>query len=119
MSFVSFCFGNLPTGDDGISAEVIKAAGEKGVDIIHKRCKQIWNSDVIPKDWGKVVIVPIFKKKDKMDLANYRGISLLSLAGKVFCTIIQTRIQKKIEETLSEYPRQASEPAEVLWTIST
>ena len=45
--------------------------------------------------------MPIFKKKDKMDLANYRGISLLSLAGKVFCIIIQTRIQKKTEETLS------------------
>ena len=50
----------------------------------------------------QAIIVPIFKKKDKMDLANYRGISLLSLAGTVFCTIIQTRIQKKTEETLSE-----------------
>ena len=37
-----------------------------------------------------------------MDLASYRGISLLSLAGKIFCTIIQTRIQKKTEETLSK-----------------
>ena len=37
-----------------------------------------------------------------MVLANYRGISLLSLAGKVFCTIIQTRVQKKTEKTLSE-----------------
>ena len=44
-----------------------------------------------------------------MDLANNRGISLLSLAGKVFCTITQTRIQKKTEETLSE-------SVEALWT---
>ena len=85
--------GHTAAGDDGISAEEIKAAGEKGVDIIHKVCNQIWNSEVIPEDW---------RKNDKMDLANYRGISLLSLASKVFCTIIQTRIQKKTEETLSE-----------------
>ena len=94
--------GNKAAGDDGISAEEVKAAGDKGVDIIHKLCNQIWNSEVIPEDCGKAVIVPIFKTKDKMDLANYRGISLLSLAGKVFCTIIQTCIQQKTEETLSE-----------------
>ena len=71
--------GSKAAGDDGISAEEIKAAGEKGVDIIQKLCKQILNSDVIPEDLGKAVIVPNFKhvkKKDKMDLANYRGISL-------------------------------------------
>ena len=76
--------GNKATGDDGISAEAIKAAGEKGVDIIHNLCNQIWNSEVIPEDWGKAVIVPIFKKKDKMDLANYRDISLLQSSCQSF-----------------------------------
>ena len=93
---------NKAPGEDGISAEEIKAAGEVGSEVILKLCNKIWESEVIPEDWGKAVIVPIFKKKDMMDCANYRGISLLSLAGKVFCSIIQSRIQKKTEEILSE-----------------
>ena len=48
------------------------------------------------------VIVPIFKKKDKLYCANYRGINLLSLVGKVSCSIIHSRTKKKTEEILSE-----------------
>ena len=89
-------------GFDGISAEEMKATGEIGIDVIHKLCRQIWESEQIPNDWGKAVIVPIFKMKDKLDCANYRGISLLSLVGKVFCSIIHSRMKKKTEEILSE-----------------
>ena len=89
-------------GFDGISAEEMKATGEIGIDVIHKLCRQIWESEQIPNDWGKAVIVPIFKKKDKLDCANHRGISLLSLVGKVFCSIIHSRMKKKTEEILSE-----------------
>ena len=56
----------------------------------------------IPEDWGKAIIVPIFKKKDKLDCANYRGISLLTLPGKVFCSILHNRMKKQTEEMLSE-----------------
>ena len=53
-------------------------------------------------DWGKAIITPIYKKKDKLDCGNYRSISLLSHAGKVFSIILQQRIMKKSEEVLSE-----------------
>ena len=62
-------------GYDSISPEELRAAGEPCVDAIHKLCNKIWNSEQIPEDWGKAIIVPIFKKKDKLDCANYRGIS--------------------------------------------
>ena len=87
---------------DGISAEEMKATGEIGIDVIHKSCRRIWETEQIPDDWGKAVIVPIFKKKDKLDCANYIGISLLSLVGKVFCSIIHSRMKKKTEEIFSE-----------------
>ena len=35
----------------------------------------------------KGLIVGLFKIGDKEDTGNYRGISLLSVAGKVFCKI--------------------------------
>jgi hypothetical protein len=89
-------------GFDGISAEELKATDEPGVKIIHKLCNKIWDTGEIPQDWGRAVIVPIYKKKDKLDCSNYRGISLLSLAGKVFCSILHKRMQTRTEEILAE-----------------
>ena len=88
--------------DYGISAEELKATGEPGVRIIHKLCNRIWDTGEIPQDWGRAVIVPIYKKKDKLDCSNYRGISLLSLAGKVFCSILHKRMQTQTEDILAE-----------------
>jgi Reverse transcriptase (RNA-dependent DNA polymerase) len=48
------------------------------------------------------VIVPIYKKKDKLDYNNYRGMSLLSHYSKIFTSILMERIKKKTEEILSE-----------------
>ena len=47
-------------GYDSISAEELKAAGEPCVDFIHKLCNKVWNSEQIPEDWGKAIMVPIF-----------------------------------------------------------
>ena len=90
------------TGYDSITAEELKASGESGTDILHKLCNLIWRKESFPTDWGRAIITPIFKKKDKLDCGNYRGIGLLSHAGKIFASILQRRILKKTEEILSE-----------------
>ena len=89
-------------GYDSITAEELKAAGDPGIDALHLLCEKIWNTETIPADWGKAVITPIFKKKDKLDCNNYRGISLLSHAGKILTHIIQQRIRHRTEFILSE-----------------
>jgi hypothetical protein len=79
-------------GYDSITAEELKASGEPGVEVIHQLCKKIWTSEIFPDDWGRAIITPIFKKKDKLDCGNYRGISLLSHACKVLTLVLQRRI---------------------------
>ena len=44
----------------------------------------IWREETIPKQWREHFI----KKGDKKDPGNYRGITLLSVVGKVFCKIL-------------------------------
>ena len=45
----------------------------------------IWYEDVV---WREGLIVNLFKKGDKEEPGNYRGITLLSVVGKVFCKIL-------------------------------
>jgi hypothetical protein len=40
-------------------------------------------SVLYPEAWSKGVIVPIYKKGDKNIPANYRGITLINVTGKI------------------------------------
>ena len=48
-----------------------------------------------PKEWKCVKIVPIFKKKRKIDPGNYRPVTILSLIYELF--------EKDVGEQLSKY----------------
>ena len=59
-------------GFDCVTGEELKASGEAGIDILHKLCNKIWDTETFPEDWGRAIITPpIFKKKDKIDCNNY------------------------------------------------
>ena len=64
-------------GIDQILAELIKAGGRTIRGEIHKRIISIWNKGELPEEWKKSIIVPTYKKGDKTDCSNYRGVSLL------------------------------------------
>ena len=51
-------------------------------------------------DWQRAVVCPIFKKGERTDCANYRGISLLSHIGKVYERVIENRLRGSVEDVL-------------------
>ena len=55
-----------------------------------------------PEDWQKAVIVAIHKKGSKKLCKNYRGISLLSIPGKIFAKILDARIRQVTEGQVME-----------------
>jgi hypothetical protein len=62
-------------GIDQIPAEMIKAGGRTIRFEIHKLIICIWNKEELPEEWKGSIIVPIYKKSDKIDCSNYRGSS--------------------------------------------
>jgi hypothetical protein len=63
-------------GTDQIPAELIKAGGETLYSELHRLICSIWNKEELPQQWKESIVVPIYKKGDKTDCNNYRGISL-------------------------------------------
>jgi len=46
----------------------------------------------VPQQWKEFIIVPIYKKADKTDCNNYRGISLLPATYKMLSNILLSRL---------------------------
>jgi hypothetical protein len=60
-------------GIDQIPAEFIQAGGGTIRYDIHKLIISIWNKEKLPEKLESI-IVPIYKKGDRTDCVNYRGI---------------------------------------------
>ncbi|XP_055714214.1 uncharacterized protein LOC129808460 [Phlebotomus papatasi] len=87
-------------GIDDIRPEMLKLMGIVGVNWLTRVIKVAWQSGRAPKDWQVGVIIPIFKKGNKKDCSNYRGISLLSLPGKAYAKVLERRCREIVEPRL-------------------
>jgi hypothetical protein len=67
-----------------IPAELIKAGGRKVRFAIHKLIISIWIMEELLEEWKESIIVPAYKKGNKTDCNNYRGISLLPTMYKIY-----------------------------------
>jgi hypothetical protein len=87
-------------GVDNISGEMLKAGGEVTIKRLVQIFESIRKNLIMPDDWKKSMIAKIPKKGDLTKCDNSRGISLLSIPGKVFCRVIMERIRKGVEQRL-------------------
>ena len=69
-------------GVDQILEDVINEGDRTIRSEIHKLINSIWNQEELPEEWKESIVVPIFKKGDKTDYSDYRGISLLPTTYK-------------------------------------
>lgn len=89
-------------GEDSIPAELLKAGGNVSVERLESLFQNIWKSKAVPQDWRNAVIVPLYKKGSKSECNNYRGISLLSVPGKVLTRIICNRLEPYLDKILRD-----------------
>ena len=85
-------------GVDGITSDIIKLGGPVVLTYLTNIFNNILNTKQIPDSWHEAKIVILFKKGDPIDIKNYRPISVLSRSYKIFTRLLQTRIERTLDE---------------------
>jgi len=63
----------------------------------------IWNKEELPEEWKESIILPIYKKGDKTDCSNYRGISLLPTTYTILSNILLSRLTPYAEGSIGDH----------------
>ena len=80
-------------GDDKIKSDFMLCDENNLKYVLTELFYKIYYTGHFPDQWTTGVIVPIFKKGDKKNPANYRGITLTSTMGKLFTYVLNQRSQ--------------------------
>jgi hypothetical protein len=85
-------------GRDGIQNESWIYGTEREVDRLLEIMNGVWKGEGFPQEWKEGIICPIYKKGEKDTASNYRGITLLNTAYKVYAMIVEERLMKEMNE---------------------
>ena len=89
-------------GMDGIPVEVLKYGGDRLREMVFEVISHVWVSSA-PQDWRDAILESLFKKGERSECGNFRGISLLSIVGKVFARVLLNRmISSIVDDVLPE-----------------
>ena len=102
-------------GLDEISPEVWKT--KQFDDILLRHCNAVYNQNPIDR-WMKGCILPFPKKGDLGLAKNYRGITLPSIAAKIYNALLRNCIEPKIDNILrknqNDFRRTRSTTSQIL-----
>jgi hypothetical protein len=87
-------------GNDQIPAKLIYAVGRTIRSEIHKLINFVWNTEELPEQWKESIPVPVYKKGDKTDCSNFRGISLFPTTYKILTNILLFRLTSYVQKII-------------------
>lgn len=85
-------------GEDGIKNEAWLHANKETKGKLRAILQKIWQGGEIPSGWREGRIYPIHKKGSKKETGNYRGISLLDTAYKIYAIILEGRLREETNQ---------------------
>jgi len=81
---------------------MIKSGCRTIISEVSKLMNSVWNMEELTEQWKESVIVPMYRKGDKMDCSDYRGISLFSTTYKILSNILLSRLTPYAEEIIRD-----------------
>ena len=83
---------NKASAGDGTPVELSKMLKDDALKVLHSICQQIWKMQQLPQNWKRSVFIPIPKKGNANECANYCTIAHISHTSKVRLKILQARL---------------------------
>lgn len=86
--------------EEEIRKQIKKLKNKKAEQIgrLNELINKVWREEGFPESWKEGVIAPIYKKGDKNRVSNYRGITLLNTAYKVYALCLEEKLKIEMEE---------------------
>ena len=91
-----------PGTDFAVTVETLKFGGNELQYAVLDICNSVLNDLGVPSQWTESIIVPLPKKASKA-MKVFRGISLMSIAAKVYNRMLLNRIYDPIDKLLRPY----------------
>jgi len=92
---------NKAHGPDKISGKILKQCAHSLAFPLSELFKTVYLTGHIPLEWKLANVVPVFKKGSKVDVENYRPISLTCLCMKILERIVREEIMRKCGHLIS------------------
>jgi len=78
--------------------EYICYGGHTALSALNELFVQVWEQEAVPDEWCQGIIIPLYKGEgSRSECSNYRGITLLSAAGKVFAHLLLAHIKPTLQ----------------------
>ena len=85
-------------GSDGIPNEAWLWGGEGLRRALGEICQRVWRGEGFPESWREGIVVPIAKKRGARKVEEYRGVTLMPSAYKVYTSVLAERLEEEVEE---------------------
>jgi hypothetical protein len=89
-------------GIDKYMNEIFMYGGNNVIEATWRLCSEVFRCEKYPADWARGLIFPIFKggpSEYKANPLKYRGITLLSVVGKIYASVLNNRVTEWIESS--------------------
>jgi hypothetical protein len=89
---------NKSPGESGVPAEALKALPPDGIQYVHTLLQDYWDGHSDYEEWQTALLQVLYKKGDRKEPTNYRGIVLQDAFARLLSAIIGGRLHVTILE---------------------